>query len=316
MTHPAYQLDWNLIRTFTAVLDGGSMNAAASALGLTYPTVARHVQQLEEQLSLTLFDRGASGMQPTAAARALAATAETMRRQAMAFESQRNALREDSGGTVRITASEILGEALPRLLTPLKQDAAAHDAVVEVVTSDEVINLLERDADIAVRHARPTQTDLVCRQVGALPLGLWCSHDHQPQPSTFDASARYIDGLAYNNLQVGARERGIDLPQSAFSFKSDSLSSRLHAARAGWGVAVLPNYIAEQQPELRRVMLEVPMPRLPVWLVARRDMREQPLHRRAFDVLAEALAEAFPGPANDGLEAIENGTQLRLQESA
>lgn len=296
MTHPAYQLDWNLIRTFCAVMDSGSLAAAARTLELTYPTVARHIQLLEEALSMPLFDRTSTGLAPNPAGRALAQTAQAMRVQASAFEENCDALRTQPSGSVRITTSEPLGQLITDLLLPLRDWAHENAATIEVVPTNRQMNLLEHEADIAIRHTRPNQADLIARKCAELPLYLWANHEHgatsptsavKPLPETF----LYIDGIESDELHQGARALGFSLPRDRFVFRSDCMWSRIHAARSGWGITTLPKYIGSQFPDLVPVLSHLTIKPLEVWAVARRDMRANPLHRRVFDELANSIDE-------------------------
>jgi len=325
MTHPAFQLDWNLVRTFTAVTSSGSLTAAAGVLGLTYPTVARHVAQLEESLQLTLFDRTSSGMAPTAAGLRLAAAARDMRSQAQAFEAASDSLRTDPGGSVRITLSEFMTPLMAELLLPLQNTISETQANIEVVPSLALMNLLEHDADIALRHVRPTQTDLICRRVGDVELGLWGQRNYlarQREDAKVDENARasdlpalqYIDGATHTLLQRGAKNMGEPIDKRRVNYLSDCTWSQLHAARNGWGVAALPDYLGSRYDDLERISTTIPIPKLELWLVARQDMREKPLHRNTFDALANAINARF-GSANDSLGALTCSDETLAQST-
>ena len=309
MAQPAYQLDWNLIRTFTAVTTTGSLSAAATALSLTYPTVARHIATLEETLQLTLFDRTSSGMSPTAAGERLAATAKDMRAQALAFETVTDALRMDPGGTVRITLSDFLIPLAPELLEPLKPNALEPGpnpgrATLEIVPSATLLKLMQHDADIALRHIRPTTPDLICRKVGNVALSLWAKDSYLAEHRTYNGNPKhgtntelptlsYIDGVTHSNLQRGAERLGFAVPDECINYRSDCVWSQIQAARRGWGVVVLPNYLGAHYAELEHLETPTPIPPLELWLVARQDMREKPLHRQTFDALAASVAATF-----------------------
>ena len=311
MAQPAYQLDWNLIRTFTAVVSTGSLSAAASALELTYPTVARHISSLEDSLQLTLFDRNSSGMTPTSAGLRLAAAAKDMRSHALAFESLTDALRSDPGGSVRITLSEFLTPLAPQLLHSLKEAIFETSACLEIVPSVSLINLMQHDADIALRHIRPTQADLICRRVGSVGLSLWAKSDYLASHRELNGQTKnctsadlpslsYIDGMSHANLQRGAKRLGFPIASEQINYKSDCVWSQLLAARQGWGVVVLPNYLGARYPELERLATPAEIPPLSLWLVARQDMREKPLHRQTFDTLAAQVQASFGETGDTG----------------
>ncbi len=156
--------DWSLYRSFLSVLRTGSLSAAARDEGLTQPTVGRHVDSLEQALGVALFTRSQQGLAPTEAALELQPYAESLEATAAALV--RAAVgRSGTQGTVRITASEVIGaEVLPPMLTQLH---AAHPEIeLELMLSNRTEDLLQREADIAVRMVAPTQQALLARRVG------------------------------------------------------------------------------------------------------------------------------------------------------
>ena len=140
-------LDWNLVRTFVAVADSGSLAGAARGLSLAHPTVARHIQQLEANLGLALFDRRTSGMALNDAGIALAASARNMLTAAQAFEAASTSFKTSTSGTVRVTASEFLADVFPELLVPLR--SAQNDGLINVdlLIADQSLNLLEGEGN-------------------------------------------------------------------------------------------------------------------------------------------------------------------------
>ena len=170
-------LSWDHIRTFHAVAQHGSLLAASRHLGLTQPTVGRHIDLLEGQLGFALFARGREGMRLTEKGADLVATASEMLGTATAFERVASGLEERVEGTIRISANEILGALiLPGIIAGFIVD---HPMIeIEIDVSNDVTNLLQRDADIAVRMFRPTQNDLVARKVREVPLGLFAHESY------------------------------------------------------------------------------------------------------------------------------------------
>lgn len=157
-------VSWDLYCSFLAVSREGSLTRAARRLGLTQPTLGRHLEQLERGLGTSLFVRSPKGLAPTPMALALLKTAEAMEAAAEAFERNAVAELEDLSGVVRITASEIVGiEVLPPRLSEL---AARHPRlVIELSISNANQDLLRRDADVAVRTVRPSQVALIAQSV-------------------------------------------------------------------------------------------------------------------------------------------------------
>src|SRR5580704_316405 len=165
--------DWDLYRSFLAVLAEGSLSAAARRLGLTQPTLGRHIEALEEALGgAVLFTRSPSGLNPTEAALALGPHVEAMAAAAEALLRTASGEIDAARGVVRITTSEIMGaEVLPAILTGFHEQWP--EVTIELVLSNRQEDLLRRDADIAVRMARPRQEALVARHVGDVTLGLF-----------------------------------------------------------------------------------------------------------------------------------------------
>src|SRR5580704_9225406 len=168
----ATDIGWELYRSFLGVLNHGSLSGAARALGVAQPTVGRHVAALEKSLRLALFTRSQTGLLPTDAALSLRSFAESMQSTAAALE--RAAASQGAGvrGTVRVTASDVIGvEVLPPIVAALRDSHP--ELAVELVLSNRVQDLLRRETDIAVRMVRPRQELLVARRIGQIEVGAY-----------------------------------------------------------------------------------------------------------------------------------------------
>jgi DNA-binding transcriptional LysR family regulator len=289
-------IDWNLLRALGAVLAQGSLTQAAARLGSSQPTLSRQIAALESALGAPLFERGARRLIPTGAALALAEPAARMLAAAQACALAADAAgsaADDLAGTVRLTASEVVStQVLPALLADLARRQPAIQ--IELVPSDTVSNLLEREADIAVRMLRPTQGTLITRHIADWPLGFYArpellaAHGGAPTPATlhqhrwvgFDQSPQMIDGFAAAGFSVDRR---------FFAFRSDHQVLNLAAVRAGLGIGVLLAPLARRLPELVPVLPELRLPVLPVWLTAHRELRASRRLKTVFNFLAEAL---------------------------
>lgn len=287
-------LGWELYRSYLAVLQEGSLSGAARALGVTQPTVGRHIAALEQALGLTLFTRSQHGLLPTEAARELRPYAETMHHTAAAL------VRTATGhggrgvrGTVRVSASEVMGvEVLPPILASLQ---AAHPALtVELVLSNRVHDLLHREADIAIRMTEPRQDALVARRVGTVALGLHAHprylEDHGVPDTLADLARHRLIGFdaptpflraAQKSLPVWQRER--------FAVRADSDLAQLAFIRAGGGIGVCQVALARRAPALVRVVPAEFAFALETWVVMHEDLRASPRCKCVFDALAEGL---------------------------
>lgn len=292
----AHHLDWNLVRTFVTVAEQGSLSAAARELGLAHPTVARHVQNLETALGVSLFDRRASGLTLNEAGARLAMSARSMSDGARAFELASRSVGSRRSGLVRITASEFIADVFPELLSPLRRVGDRDHINIELLIANDLLNVLQGEADIAIRHVEPQQQELVCRRLAGLPAGLYASHAYVAErgmPS--EANLRehwFIDEVRSTRLARYARRLGYTLAKDQFVFRSDSFAGRLNGAEAGWGIAVVPVHVAVGRPSLVRVLADVPFTEVEMWLVARQDVRTTPYLRDAF-ATAGATLNAF-----------------------
>ncbi|MEQ8486400.1 MAG: LysR family transcriptional regulator [Pseudomonadales bacterium] len=300
-------LDWNLIRTFVSVAERGSLAAASRELALAHPTVARHVQNLEAGLGLRLFDRRASGLVLNAEGRELLAAARGMLDGARRFDLTARTLRTTPNGPVRITASEFMADVFPELLAPLRDMGEETVINIELLIGNDLLNLLQGEADIAIRHVEPQQQELVCRRLAGLPIGLYASRAYVAErgmPTAGTAERHwFIDGVAEQRLARHARRLGYDIGNDQFVFRSDSFAGRLNGAVGGWGITVVPLHVAARMPELVRVLEDVPFHEIDMWLVGRQDVRATPYLAEVFRAtgdLLNAFATDLQSPQEDG----------------
>ncbi|MBT9595097.1 MAG: LysR family transcriptional regulator [Vitreoscilla sp.] len=285
--------DWQWYRSFLAVLDHGSLSAAARALGLTQPTLGRHIDALEAALGLTLFTRSFEGFAPTDAALNLRPYADGLKDTAAALLRAASGQGEGVRGTVRITASEIVGvEVLPPILAALRQSHP--ELVVELVVSNEVGDLLRREADIAVRMVQPTQDALIARRVGSIELGMHGRADYLARCGT----PRSMDELLRHSLigfdREDARIRRMTATlgpydRSIFALRADSDLAQLAAIRAGFGLGVCQVGLARRE-GLVRVLPRLFSFKLDTWVAMHTDLRDSPRCAVTFAALVEGLA--------------------------
>jgi DNA-binding transcriptional LysR family regulator len=270
----------------------GSLSAAAREEGLTQPTVGRHVDALELALGVALFTRSQTGLTPTEAALELQPYAESLEATAAALV--RAAVgRAGTHGTVRITASEVVGaEVLPPILTQLH--AAHPEIALEVVLSNRTEDLLQREADIAVRMVRPTQQTLLARHVGDIEIGLHARRDYLERhgvPSTVAELRRHaLIGFDHETAFIrSVRAQGFPVERGMFAFRSDSDLAQLAAVRAGFGIGVCQVGLARRSADLVRVMAKSFLFKLEVWIVMHSDLRSSARCRVVADALAAGL---------------------------
>ncbi len=292
--HPAFELDWNLVRTYVAVAQAGSLARGAKSLGISHPTAARHIQQLEEALGLALFSRTAQGLLLNEAGQALLDTAQVMHKNALELRAVSDSFRAAPVTRVRVSVAEILAEMLPDVMLTEMGASAADTVAIDMLVTDDSLNLLKREADIALRHARPEQQGLICRRVGALEMGIFARRDYASRFGNLTADNldqhRFIDGLTHDHFLRGAARRGLVIDADNVVLRSDSIACRRAAVRAGWGIGAFPVWMAEQEPGWQSVFAMDEVIDLEVWLVARPEVRDSHQMQALFSRLGESLA--------------------------
>jgi DNA-binding transcriptional LysR family regulator len=285
--------DWSLYQAFLSVFEAGSLTRAARVSGVSQPTLSRQIAALEQALGAPLFARAGRGFTPTPAALRAAEAARRMRGAAQDIASAAGQEAAEPAGTVRVTASEILAcYALPAIFTRL---AESHPQIqIELVATNDVSNLLEREADIAIRMGKPRQKGLIARRMPDVPTGLYAHRNlvaHLGAPQRLEDLARYrLIGYDKSNLIVsGARRAKIPLTRDSFAFRCDHQVACWQMARAGLGVGMLARFVGDADPTMVRLMPKLAMQPMPMWLCARRDVKTNPRLRIVFDALAEGL---------------------------
>lgn len=284
--------EWDHYRSFLAVVTTGSLSGAARALGLTQPTVGRHIEALEAALGgAALFTRSPGGLRPTETALALKPHAEAMAHAAEALVRTASGEADAVRGAIRITASEIIGaEVLPAILTDFREDHP--EVAIELMLSNRSEDLLRREADIAVRMVRPTQDALLAKRLGTVSLGIFATRGYiqkHGEPTSFaDADHAAVGYDREASVTWAAQALGIPMRRDFFSFRSDSDLAQLAALRAGFGVGAAQLGIARRDPNLVPILPEVGF-ELEMWVVMHEDLKGVRRMRLMFDHLVETL---------------------------
>ena len=281
------------MRSFLAVLDTGSLSGAAKQLGAQQPTLSRQLAALETQLGAPLFERTGRGVAPTALALAIADDARVMQQGAEQLQQRLSSQRARTSGVVRITTSQVAANyLLPPVLAALQ--AAEPGIEVELVASNQLSNLLRREADIAVRMVRPAQASLVARKLADIALTA-CAHEQYlaraGTPMRADELLRHrLIGYDRDDTLVrGFAAMGMPIGRRQFVLRTDDQVAYGRLVAAGAGIGFVAAYNLPWLPGVRPVLPSLKIPPLPCWLAVHREIRGNPLVRRAFDFLAEAI---------------------------
>lgn len=285
--------NWEWYRTFLQVLETGSLSAAGRALGLTQPTVGRHIDSLENALGLKLFTRAHDGFTPNDAAHELKPYAQSIATTAAALRRVASSHGAGVRGTVRLTASEIIGvEVLPPILAELRNTHP--ELIVELVLSNLADDLLHREADIAVRMFRPEQDALIARRVGGIELGLF-AHEHYLQrhgePQTMDDLSQHaIIGFDQENAFIRQFQSTFtSFTRASLAFRADSHLAQLSAIRAGYGIGVCQSALAAKDKHLVRVLPGEFSLMMETWVAMHEDLRGSARCAAVFAALVTGL---------------------------
>lgn len=290
---------WDLYETFLAVVREGSLSGAARALGLTQPTVGRHVDTLERALHQTLFIRTQQGLSPTEAALSLQPYAESLEATSAALLRVASSQGKGVRGTVRVTASEVVSvEVLPPMLAELQ--ASYPELTIELAPSNRMEDLLQREADIAVRMLRPSQGALVAKHIGGIGLGVYAHRRYLEQrgtPATVeDLAGHSLIGYDKENAFSRAIRAGMPwLQRARYALRTDSDLAAIAALRAGCGIGFCQVGLAQHNPDLVRLFADQVSLTLDTWLAMHEDLRDSPRCRAVFDALAAGLTRYVNG---------------------
>lgn len=289
--------DWTLWRSFGAVVEHGSLSAAARELGLSQPTLGRHIEALESSLGTILFTRAIKGLEPNASAMRLYEQVHT----AHLALNEATLLAEGSNkkleGSIRITASTVTSHySLPNMLRQIRQQYPAIE--IELVPSDSPENLLMRESDIAIRMFRPTQLELISRKIGESPL-VCCAHESyfKDSPVPLEIEDLYkatLIGFDKSELATTiAKQMGFDLLRANFALRSDSQTAIWELVKAGLGIGFAQKILVKETPGMRMLLPQLPLPPLEVWLTTHRELFTSRKIRVIYDLLTDLLGQYF-----------------------
>ena len=284
-------IDWEDQRAFLAVLEYGSLSAAARRLGVAQPTVRHRIEALERALGAPLFTRATSGLVPTEQAQLLGQHVRTMAHASQAFVRAASAPVGEIAGTVRISAAEMVGvEVLPPMLAGLRRRYA--DLAVELSLSNAGEDLLGQQVDVAVRMYRPDQAALVARRVGVIPIGFFAHRAYAERrglPASLEELVRF-DLIGPDRDIADLRLASALHPafvRRAAALRMDSHPGQLAAIRAGFGIGATHIAIGRREPDLVAVLPGFVIHRYESWIVMHEDLKRLARVRAVFDHLVE-----------------------------
>ena len=283
--------DWNDLKVVLAVARQGSLMKAAGVVRADHSTVYRRLRALEERLGAKLFDRGPGGAYSlTAAGEQVAATAERIEAETQALDRAVAGRDHRLTGRLRVTSSETLAY---RLLTPeIARFRAVHPGIlVELAVDNRVLSLSRREADVALRPMRPREGDLWGRKLADVAWAVYAG----AEMAEVDGSDRFgglpVIGWGEEVANIRAATWLVDHARAErVIYRSSSLVNQLIAARAGMGAALMPCYLGDQEPDLRRLGEPVAEVQGELWIVTHADLRHTARIRAFLDLVGNGLA--------------------------
>ena len=283
-------LQWDDLQYFLAILRTGTMSAAARSLKVNQTTVARRLGALEEELGVLLFDRTPEGFRVTAAGQKIIGVASQMEEAALSVGRLAAGVDEKLAGMVRLACSETL--ACHYLLSSLSRFRAAHPRItIELVTGNPPINLVRREADLAIRAIKPNEGDLVVRKLADAGWFLYSARD--AGPSDGQTPFEEQDVVSYDGELAGippAQWIAQHVAPEHVAIRCNSILSAAAAIGAGIGFGTLPAFIGDRHPALRRMRPDS-ITTQKLLLVVHPDMQ----HQARVRALSDFLVDTFSG---------------------
>lgn len=285
--------DWNHVRSFLATVEEGSLSAGARALGVKQPTLSRQISALEQSLGITLFERGHRSSELTPSGLELVEHVRAMYSAANNISLTASGQSQTIKGHVKITCTNnVATYHLPPILKRLRMKAS--EIEIELVTSNDVRDLKKREADIAIRHGRPEQPDLIAKLIGETRANFYASTDYLDRagrPDHLEAfSGHNFIGFESATLLIPhLKEIGIEVTRDNFKIYSESGTAIIGLARQGLGIAILSENDVRDLPELEPILPDKAEITIPFWLVTHRELHTSRRIRLVYDHLSEEL---------------------------
>ena len=299
MPHSPTGFDWDDLKHLLAVARHGSTLAAGRALGVDQSTVQRRLVELERRIGQSLVQRQPNGYRLTGFGQDMLPFAEAIERAVQAFERQLHRLGTATAGVIRMTCPEPIVNRIVQTGL-LDRFHARHPALnVQFVMSDKYVDLLQGEADVALRSGDTDDDELVGRKIADSIWAVYASQtyiDRNGRPATIDELARHAlvgfdDTMARHRIALWLRQVA---PQAPMAARSSSVLGLIYSVKAGIGIGPLPLPLGDAEPDLVRVL--GPVPELSrIWrLLTTRELRRTPRVSALFDFIVEEIDTLRP----------------------
>ena len=299
-SHTAYafltgmEMDWNHLHAFLQTAERGSLSAAARYMGVTQPTLSRQVAALEIELGVTLFERVGRSVLVTKAGSGLLEYARTMGAAAHDLALAATGTSKTVDGVVSVTATDTVAAfLLPQAIQRIME--VEPGVTIEVIAADAISDLRRREADIAIRHVRPQEPELIARLLRHASAHFYASSDWvakngHPRSARDALKHRFIGADRSGAYLAILQNCGLQLTESHFSVLAENTVASWQMVRQGLGIGVMMEEIAALTPSVVRVLDEVAPIMFPIWLVTHRELHTARRIRVVFDLLAQEFS--------------------------
>lgn len=283
-------MDWNDLKYVKAIADAGSVADAAQKLNVHQSTVFRRLNTLEEDLGVRLFERLPNGYVMTAAGEDFCQAAERIEVDIANLNRRISGQDMRPSGTIRVTTSDAL---FIKLLSPCFAEfrAAYPEIELEVLISTEVFNLTKRDADVAIRTTKNPPETLIGRKVATISSAVYGSKGYlktHPNLSHLDTH----NWLGFDESIVdSATAKWLKqmIPDEQCQYRLNTCAALLATVKANQGLAILPCYVGDTEPELVQVLPEIPALEKDLWILTHEDLKYVTRIKTFVDFVASAL---------------------------
>ena len=283
---------WDDVRFFLAVARAGSLSGAARALGVGHVTVGRRITLLEKRLGVTLLNRTPDGFSTTSAGQAI--LRECVAMESAATDLERIVAGRDSriAGSVRVTTTEPLAyQLVAPAIAPLHE---THPALqVDLITGVRSLDIARREADLAVRFARPSASDLVCRKLGEIGFSLYATKRYLSRagiPKRGRGLAGF-DLITFTGAPAATSPffMGESLEGARVALRCDSPLIQIRAAANHVGIVEAACFLGDSSPGLVRVWPDEAPARRVAWLIMHQDLQRAARVKAVSGVITEAF---------------------------
>jgi DNA-binding transcriptional LysR family regulator len=280
--------DWDAFRFFLAGARRGSIRAAAADLGVNHSTVSRRIDAFEKKLDVRVFERLPSGYFLTQAGEEMLQSAERVEQETTTAERRVAGRDARLSGLLRVTLPDSLAQKL--LMPDLVAFSEAHPEIdLELDVTSSMADLARREADVAIRLSNDPPGYLVGRRLLKYAKAIYASKAYLTRHDLLDGADK-LRWIGWNDTVPDPQwVRESPYPQAPARNRIGSSMVQLEATKAGMGLGLLPCYMGDTEPALRRLPPGKPIPDRDIWLLTHEDLRHTARVRRFLDSMAEAI---------------------------